>query len=120
MPRRPGRVASRPEHLLLEYDVVFAKGRCALEAMATGAAVIVADEAGLAGPVTTENVERLRRLNFGRRAMQAAAVTADGVRTALVAIKARHQALADAAEARQQAELLRQQLEACRRLADST
>jgi len=33
-----------PEELLPEYDLVFAKARCALEAMATGAAVSCATE----------------------------------------------------------------------------
>ena len=56
-----GRVASRPEDLLPAYDLVFAKARAALEALAVGAAVIVCDAAGLAGRVTTSNLERLRR-----------------------------------------------------------
>ena len=64
-----GRVASRPEDLLPAYDLVFAKARAALEALAVGAAVIVCDAAGLAGRVTTSNLERLRRLNFGIRSL---------------------------------------------------
>lgn len=74
-----GNSIAEPEHILGEYDVVFAKARCALEAMASGAAVIVADFAGLAGLVTTADVERMRSLNFGVRTMQAADVTEDNL-----------------------------------------
>jgi hypothetical protein len=70
-----GRVAHEPEALLKDYDVVFAKARCALEAMAVGCATVVADFAGLGGLVTTGNVQALRRLNFGMRTMQASPVT---------------------------------------------
>jgi hypothetical protein len=72
-----GHPVDEPESILGKYDVVFAKARCALEAMATGCAVIVTDSAGLGGLVTRENVERLRRLNFGARAIQAAPLTED-------------------------------------------
>lgn len=74
-----GVVAREPEQLLAEYDIVFAKARCALEAMATGCATIVADAAGLAGMVSMDNIERLRRLNFGVRTMQAGAVTEEAI-----------------------------------------
>jgi hypothetical protein len=66
-----GRPAAAPEHLLREFDLVFAKARCAIEAMAVGCAVIVADANGLGGMVDSKNVRRLRRLNFGARTMQA-------------------------------------------------
>lgn len=72
-----------PERLLPAYDVVFAKARCALEAMAVGAAVIVVDVPGVAGLVTPENVEALRRLNFGVRAMQASPLTVEAIERAL-------------------------------------
>lgn len=65
-----GNAVSKPEELIGKYDIVFAKARCALEAMASGCAVIVTDYAGLGGMVTTENVARMRRLNFGARTMQ--------------------------------------------------
>lgn len=68
-----------PESMFDQYDVVFAKARSALEAMASGCAVIVADFAGLGGLVTTENVARMRRLNFGARTMQTAQVTEENV-----------------------------------------
>jgi hypothetical protein len=64
-----GHYAERPEDLLPGYDVIFGKARCALEALATGAAVIVCDSAGLAGMVTTGNVDELRQLNFGARTL---------------------------------------------------
>jgi hypothetical protein len=66
-----------PGAILHDYDIVFAKARCALEAMASGAAVIVTDYAGLAGLVTSDRVAEMRAWNFGARIMQAAAVTED-------------------------------------------
>lgn len=58
-----------PEAVLGGYDLAFAKARCALEAMACGLAVILCDAAGLGGMVKPENVDRLRRLNFGVRTL---------------------------------------------------
>jgi hypothetical protein len=63
-------VTATPERALSQYDLVFAKGRAALEAIASGAAVILCDRDGLGPMVTTENVERLRRLNFGLRTLR--------------------------------------------------
>lgn len=74
-----GNAAPRPEDILGGYDLVFAKAKCALEALACGCAVIVADFSGLAGLVDTANFDRLRSLNFGVRTMQAAPVTEEGV-----------------------------------------
>ncbi|HEY1264924.1 MAG TPA: glycosyltransferase [Terriglobales bacterium] len=54
-----------PEQALPKYDLVFAKARCALEAMAVGAAVVLCDFAGLGGMVTPENFSSMRKLNFG-------------------------------------------------------
>jgi hypothetical protein len=65
-----GAAVARPEQILATADVVFAKARSALEALAVGAAVILCDEAGLGGMVTRARVEALRPLNFGRRALQ--------------------------------------------------
>lgn len=70
---------SRPEEFLPGYDIVFAKARSAIEAMASGCAVVVTDYAGLAGMVTPENFERWRVLNFGVRTMQANRLTVDAV-----------------------------------------
>ena len=69
-----GNVVAQPETILGQYDVVFCKARAALEAMAVGCAVVVADFAGLAGMVHTGNMQRMRALNFGVRTMQAGAI----------------------------------------------
>lgn len=65
-----GNPASRPEELLGRYDVVFAKAKAAIEAMAVGAAVILCDSGGVGPLVTTANFDELRRLNFGRRTLR--------------------------------------------------
>jgi glycosyltransferase involved in cell wall biosynthesis len=74
-----GKPSYEPEAILPQYDIVFAKARCALEAMATGCATVVADNSGLAGMVGTDNFAAYRRLNFGVRTMQGQAVTEDAV-----------------------------------------
>jgi hypothetical protein len=56
---------SKPEEALLAYDIVFAKARCALEAMAVGSAVVLCDFAGLGGMVDCSSFPELRKLNFG-------------------------------------------------------
>lgn len=67
-----GRQSTAPELVLPTYDLVFAKARCAMEAMATGCAVILLNEGmGYAGLVTRSNVADWHRWNFGRRLMQA-------------------------------------------------
>ena len=60
----------KPESLLGEYDLVFAKARCAFEAMAVGTAVILCDQTGLGPMVTAGELDRLKRLNFGVRALR--------------------------------------------------
>src|SRR5713226_6209928 len=70
MGARAGNVCARPEEVLGGYDIVFAKGRSALEALAVGAAVVLCDAAGAGPMVTTDEVERLRPLNFGIRALR--------------------------------------------------
>ena len=62
-----GNSTEHPEQLLSRYDLVFAKGRCAREALAVGCAVIVSDAQGIGQMVTSQNVACLARLNFGRR-----------------------------------------------------
>jgi len=74
-----GQLAREPETLLPKYDLVFGKGRCALEAMAVGCATIVADFPGLAGLVCMDNLQRFRHLNFGIRTMQAGPINEDAV-----------------------------------------
>src|SRR5262249_8385296 len=58
-------VVSEPEKVLANYDLVFAKARCALEAMAVGSAVVLCDATGLGSIVTPGNFAELRKLNFG-------------------------------------------------------
>jgi hypothetical protein len=65
-----GDPVERPEELLPGYDLVFAKGRAALEGMAVGAAVVLCDQAGAGPLVTTGELDRLRPLNFGIRALR--------------------------------------------------
>ncbi len=67
---KAGRTSERPEKILGQYDIVFAKARCALEALAAGTAVVLCDQAGVGQMVTTTDLERLRRLNFGIRTLQ--------------------------------------------------
>jgi hypothetical protein len=57
----------RPEAVLDRYDVVFGKGRSALEALAVGCAVVVLDLRGMAGMVTSDQLTEWRRWNLGRR-----------------------------------------------------
>ena len=57
-----GRPVRRPERILPQYDLVFAKGRAALEAVVVGTAVVVCDAFGLGPMVTTENMRVLRAL----------------------------------------------------------
>lgn len=65
-----GRVLERPEDVLGNYDLVFARARAALEAMAIGTAVITCDFPGLGGFVTLERFDEWRRLNFGFRCLR--------------------------------------------------
>lgn len=64
-----GTATLEPENILGEYDLVFAKGRSALEAMAVGAAVVLCDREGSGPMVDTTNFSALRPLNFGRRTL---------------------------------------------------
>jgi hypothetical protein len=71
-----GRISSVPEHDLVQYDLVFASARSALEAVCCGCAVIVCDSRGFAGFVTSRNFESLRAMNFGLRCL-AETITVD-------------------------------------------
>jgi hypothetical protein len=62
-----GTVSRAPEEILGAYDLVFAKGRSALEALAVGCAVVLVDFAGSGPMVTSAALDGLRRNNFGRR-----------------------------------------------------
>jgi len=65
-----GNAAASPEALLPGYDLVFAKGRTALEALAVGCATVVADVAGAGPLVTPDNYPSLRARNFGIRELR--------------------------------------------------
>jgi hypothetical protein len=71
-----GSPVERPEALLPGFDLVFAKARAAMEAMAVGAAVVLCDQAGAGPLVTSADFDRLRPLNFGIRTLRNP-VTAD-------------------------------------------
>ena len=94
-----GNARSDPESILGQYDVAFAKARAALEAMASGLAVIVCDKDGVAGMVRNADVPRLRRLNFGIRSFQKP-VTPEVIAGELAAY--------DPADARRVSDLIRQ------------
>jgi len=64
-----GNSVERPEEILGQYDIVFAKGRAAMEAMAVGNAVILCDFGGVGPMVASSNFERLRPMNFGFQAL---------------------------------------------------
>ena len=57
------------EQKLVQYDLVFATARAALEALCCGCAVIVADGRGFHGLVTPDNFATLRAMNFGLRSL---------------------------------------------------
>ena len=65
-----GNAAAAPECVLGRYDLVFAKARSALEALAVGAAVVLVAPFGVGPMVTAADFDRLRRLNFGIRALR--------------------------------------------------
>ena len=65
-----GNVSLQPEAIIGQYDLVFAKGRCAWESLASGVAVVVCDTWGIGPLVTTDNFEFARQRNFGRRLLQ--------------------------------------------------
>jgi hypothetical protein len=64
-----GTTLANPEHDLVQFDLVFATARSALEALCCGCAVIICDHRGMAGLVTTQNFEALRTRNFGLRSL---------------------------------------------------
>jgi len=65
-----GRIVAAPEAVLADYDLVFAKGRSALEALAVGAAVVLCDFRGIGPMVTAAELDALRLANFGTRTLQ--------------------------------------------------
>jgi glycosyltransferase involved in cell wall biosynthesis len=58
-----------PENILHQYDIVFAKAKAAMEALATGAGVILCDTRGLGEFVSRENFNHFRKFNFGMKTL---------------------------------------------------
>jgi glycosyl transferase family 4 len=77
-----GATVEQPGEYLHGFDIVFAKARAALEAMATGAAVVLCDYAGLGPLVGVDNFAELRDGNFGMRVLRQAH-TQDAIEAAL-------------------------------------
>lgn len=67
---RVGRPCAQPERVLGDYDIVLAKGRTALEALAVGASVILFLNRAVGPMVTSGELDRLLPLNFGIRSMR--------------------------------------------------
>lgn len=65
-----GRSLASPGEAIAEHDLVFAKAKCALEALAVGAAVVLCDYRGLGQMVTSADLDALRRLNLGLRTLR--------------------------------------------------
>jgi Glycosyltransferase Family 4 len=65
-----GRVLDHPELAMREVDLVFAKARAALEALAVGCSVILTDAAGAGPLVNAVNLDGFRNANFGIRLLQ--------------------------------------------------
>jgi glycosyltransferase involved in cell wall biosynthesis len=65
-----GRILEEPERVLGSYDIVFAKGKAAIEAMAVGTAVVLCDYAGVGPMVTAAEFNWLRDRNFGFEALR--------------------------------------------------
>jgi len=64
-----GNATERPGDLLGSYDVVFAKGRAAIEAMAVGTSVVLCGYNKIGAMITPENFAALRHWNFGIRTL---------------------------------------------------
>jgi hypothetical protein len=67
--RGSGNWEDDPGRCLAQYDIVFATGRTAIEALAVGTAVIVCSHGRIGSLVTAQSFASLRVLNFGIRAL---------------------------------------------------
>jgi hypothetical protein len=99
--RSVGRVHAHAEELLVGCDLVFASARAALEALCCGCAVIVCDNRGFGGLVTSQNFNSMRANNFGLRCLSDAVTVErcisevgyyDRFDASLVAVRARSEA----------------------------
>ena len=82
MGKATGRIERHPGQALAKYDIVFARDRCAIEAMAVGAAVILCDVGRLGPMVSTDKFWKLRSVNFGLRSLSEP-FTEDGLTEAI-------------------------------------
>ncbi len=64
-----GEQVAAPENILSQYDIIFASGMGAIEALASGAAVIVCDGRGAFGMITTSNYKYAQEHNFGLKTL---------------------------------------------------
>jgi hypothetical protein len=64
-----GNSIARPEEILGNYDLIFAVGRSALEALVSGVSVVICGVWGVGPIVTFQEVKKLRDFNFGVAAM---------------------------------------------------
>ncbi|HUF16755.1 MAG TPA: glycosyltransferase [Thermoanaerobaculia bacterium] len=65
-----GASLAEPEHILAHYDLVFAQGRSAIEALAVGTAVVLIAPDTLGQMISMDNLSQIRSMNFGLRAIQ--------------------------------------------------
>ncbi|PWW02079.1 hypothetical protein DFR52_102746 [Hoeflea marina] len=93
-PRFFRRVSNLPEHTR-SYDLVFASGRCALEAACSGAGVIVTDYHGVADFLGSGRVKRYYQGNFSYR-LFGSPVTARSLAAAIAEYDPEQAALASA------------------------
>jgi hypothetical protein len=64
-----GTSVSAPETVLNTYDLAFCKARAAIEALASGCAVVLCDFAGVGPLVTSTRIRELSTMNFGAEAL---------------------------------------------------
>lgn len=62
-----GNPVGDPENILGGYDIVFAKAKAAIEALATGAMLIPCDFRGLGETINSRNFAHIRKYNFGMK-----------------------------------------------------
>ncbi len=63
------KAVSAPELVLRDYDIVFAVGKAALEALSVGVSLILCDYGRIGPLVCMDNVDMMRHLNFGLRVL---------------------------------------------------
>lgn len=80
--RKFGPLVSNPETVLPNYDIVFASGRSAIDALACGCAVVVLGRTSCGEMVVPENYDRIRGVNFSI-AVNSAPATAEKIETQL-------------------------------------